>query len=167
MNDGLYQTQGQGKTGRIIELQKDEHPFFSPDHSMALISTFKQQTLVNLNTGQSTIIWPKAGYNLCQFGWFNRKPLTLITVLLPEGSDPGYSCEHGSPVLMTLDGKLTIFDPTGSGLSGPDVSANEQAIAYDLGGKPWIYDWQNGARIFDAAAFGFPAIGEVSFTDPS
>ena len=164
---GLFVTEGLGKSRKLFELSEGEFATFSPDNSYVLLFGAFNQYLINLKTGEKTTIWPRGGYNLCPFSWVNRTPLVLISVLLPEGSDPGYSCNMGSPVLLSLEGKITVFDKDEWGLSAPDVSWNGQTIAYDLGGKPWLYDWQDGSKPFDITSFGFPRKEKVFFSDPS
>lgn len=163
---GLYLTEGLGNTQVLFEHDAN-YISLAPDGSAVLLYTDANQVLVNLATGQQTVVWPQADYNLCYFTWVNRQPLVLYTTLLPGDSDPGYSCERGSPVLLTLSGKLTVLDETGSGFSAPAVARDGQTLAYDLQGVPWLYTWQGGARQFDVAAFGFPDLGSVVFMDPS
>jgi hypothetical protein len=169
--NGLYITEGLDKAKLLFALNDPEFSYFSPEVSpdglYVLLSTFAKQSIINFKTGDEVFIWPKAGYNLCPFSWINRKPLFLFTVLLPEGSDPGYSCSHGSPVLLSIDDKIIVFDKKGLGWSSPDVSSDGKVIAYDLGGKPIIFDWQSGSQPFNSASYGFPYSDKVAFTDPS
>jgi hypothetical protein len=166
---GLYMTEDLGKATLLFEHSEYDWVTFSPDRLWALAYDFSRpvQLLINLENGENAIIWPREEHNLCPFSWVKKpQPLTLISVLLPGDSDPGYSCNRGSPVLLSLSGEMTVFDESGSGYSAPDVSADGEWIAYDLGGIPWLFNWQDGVKPFDAVSFGFPIKEKVAFSDP-
>jgi len=167
-DQGLFVTEASGNTKLLFEHRQHEYAYFSPDGSVVLFYDHESQQIIDLETGIQTLIWPSENYNLCPFSWVNRpSPFTLISVVLPEDTDPGYSCNRGSPVLLTVPGEMTIIDPEGTGYSAPDALPDGQIIAYDLQGTPWLYDWQTGAKQFDVFSFGFPALGKVAFSDPT
>jgi hypothetical protein len=165
-DNGLYITDGSGGSQLLLELIPGEYVMLSPDYSHALVIRMEEY-LVDLKTGTKTLVWPLEGYNLCPFSWRYELPLAMISTLLPEGADPGYSCNLGSPVLMSLDGELTILEAEEFGWSRYRSSHNGQSIAYDIDGVPWIYDDENGPKKFIVTNYGFPNVENAYFSDPS
>ena len=170
---GLFLTDGYGKSRKLISLGKGDSAQISPDGAYALVIvkstsvSWLNQYLVNLETGDWQSLLPLEGYNLTPFRWINRRPLTMIASLFPEGFDLGYTSNVGTPVLRTLDGDLTMLDPVGSGLSGAAASPDGGTVAYDLDGVPWLYDWEHGAHALDPTRFGLLEEGNWIFADPS
>lgn len=126
------------------------------------------QYVVDISTGNKIQIYPRDNLSICLFTWVPGHPDYLYTVLLPEGADPGYSCQRGSPVLQPIDGSdLLILDPDLSGWSGPSISPNGELIAFNKEGQPWIYEWGKTPRIFDTESYGIPQSDAVEFSAPS
>ena len=126
------------------------------------------QAIFNLQEHSRVQIWPREGLNLCPFSWAAGQPAVLISVLLPEGADPGYSCNRGSPVLLfAATQELILLDDTTSGLSGPAVSPDGQVIAYDVGGVPWLYRFDEAASRLDLSQFDVDSLQTAQFADPA
>ena len=141
---------------------------FSPNQRYSLLFTNFDQVLYEPMSGSRVQIWPRQELNLCPFSWVGGQEALLISVLLPEGEDPEYSCNRGSPVLLdAASQELTILDDTGSGLSGPAVSPDGQMIAYDIAGVPWLYPLYQVTARLDLNQFGVDSLQSAQLADPT
>ena len=170
---GLFVTELTGKSRLLLELSEHEWAYLSPNKTHALVFDYSFvntnvpiQSTVDLHTGQWTPLYPQVGHNLCPFYWLNNQ--FLVTTLLPDEADPGYSCARGTPAYIRQDGTgLTIVDQSGFGYGSPAASPTGQSIAYDIEGEPRLYEWGKQNIRFDVTAYDFPIMSEAIFTDPS
>ena len=171
-DEGVYRTRADGSSELLAA--QDGTTWFtnpSPDGRYLLRGNmydppFEDQ--IDLQTGQITRIWPRDEYEpsqLSDFWWDGREPPGLVGVMAGPNFSIGYSWAGSLPVLLSVDNQLTVLHPDQNGTGIPDFGP--QAIAYDLDGVPWIYDWQRGAYPLDPADFGFPEMEQVWFSDPS
>ena len=168
-DEGQFVTQAEGPPKLIFKAQvSTTWENFSPDQNYILEFAAFDQVLVNLQDNSQVHIWPREDLNLCPFNWAPGQPAVLISVLLPQGDDPGFSCNRGSPVLLSAASlELTILDESGSGLSGPSVSPDGQTLAYDIDGIPWLFRFTEPPTKLDLNRFGVNRLQAAKFADPS
>jgi hypothetical protein len=168
-DEGHFITQSDGPP-RLIYQPEESGVWsnLSADGRFILVINPYDQVLVDLQMGSQTQIWPRDGLNLCPFHWVGGQTGLLITVLLPPGADPVYSCNLGSPVLLSAASlELTILDERGSGLSAPVVSPDGKGFAYNLDGAPWIYSFDTGPAQLDLGQFGMDSLRSAQLADPA
>jgi hypothetical protein len=140
----------------------------SPDGRYRLVNTAESQAVSDLRIDKAVQVWPQAGMNLCRFEWAPGQPARLVSTLLPAGADPAFSCNLGSPVLLSPDGaQLEILDPSASGISGLSIAPDGQRFAYDVAGIPYIYTFGEGAEPLDLRAYQAKALVEAQLADPA
>jgi hypothetical protein len=167
-----------GETGpptKLITAHPDSRFRLSIDASRAFIYELdpshyipKKQVLLDLATQESMDIWPVPDGPSCPFRFLDETPLYLGLTLLPEGADPGYNCELGSPAFLPADGgPLLVLDPTRNSEGNWDVSPDGDKIAFDVDGAPWIYSFSDGPHRFFPESYGFRPFAVYRFFSPS
>lgn len=126
-----------------------------------------QQFLVDLTSGAEWIIAGSDNGNFCPFVFIPSTSNYMFSMLLPEGWDPGYSCEGGSPSVYDVMHDTTfILDESLSSLGRFAVSPNGKTVAYDEGGLPKLFSIQDGEINLEPFESGLAPAGHIQFFNP-
>jgi hypothetical protein len=168
---GTFVTQAGGEVLQLEQAAGEgagEAGELSPDGRYRLVNTAEAQAVSDLRIGKAVQVWPREGLNLCRFEWSPGQPAWLVSTLLPAGADPAFSCNLGSPALLSPDGaQLEILDASASGISGLSFDPDGQRFAYDTVGIPYIYTFGEGAVPLDLAAYQVEALAGAQLADPA
>jgi len=171
----LWQIQEERKPHLIYQFSKGNKVYLSPDNTHLFYYDYSSsnqynltQYIVDLSTLSKTLIFPLDNLNICRFTWMPGQSDFVWTVLLPDGADPGYSCERGSPVFLSIDGSnLNVLDDEGFGSSSPSVSPNGKFAAFEKRGEPWLYEWGKSALPFDTNLYNLEQSDNTYFLSPT
>lgn len=171
----LWQVETTGESHLVYQYSNGNTAFISPNNTHILFLEYASsnqtqvtQYILDLATLQKTLIYPQDNLNICLFTWMPGRSDIIYTVLLPDEADPGYSCERGSPVFLSVDGSnLIVLDEEGSGWSSPSVSPNGRYVAFDKNGQPWLYELGKSALLFDINHYDVAQLDKTYYSSPS
>jgi len=167
-----------GDSGSALELfsgPADSRYSLSPDGTRLLLTEWESgeffptsQSLVDLASGQSRLVWPVPDGPSCPFHFLDENSQYIALTVRPDATDPGYNCWPGSPAFLPVSGgPLIVLDPTRASQGYWNVSPDGRQVAFDQDGAPRIFSFSVGSTDFSPASYGFASTPGLRFFSPS
>lgn len=161
----VYNLEGQlwqvGDDWQPVMLSAEGGDVISADGQRALRIVEGNVWLIALPGGQRFNLTGHSGrFHCCPQFWPTR-PETIVFGSWPSADEVGPSTGHLSSVNVDLSEYRVLDEEHLSNANfapGPDG----QTIAYDQAGTSWLYDWEDGPRELDPAAFGLNDIIRIA-----
>lgn len=171
----LWRVSSAGTPALYLAAREDSSIQLSEDRTHSLVlepdtggHSPSTEYLVDVVSGDRHQVWPLPDGESCPFTFVEENPTYLATTLLPEGRDPGYDCDRGSPAFLPVaGGSLLVLDPARSSQGSWAISPDGRQVAFDKAGQPWTYSFRDGPSPLSPAHFGFPVADGDRFFSPS
>jgi hypothetical protein len=180
-DDGLWRVDSNGKSELLLGITNDSSIALSPDGTRILYGTdadpsdnysvadhqSNKYSVIDLTTKSEIQLTPISKYAVCDTAWWAARPSTVLAMVQPVSEVGGIICK-GIPALFSLNSKtFNALAAEPSEYYPFAASPDGGMLAFDQGGVPWLYHEGIGARMFDAAQYGFPKLTEAFFSNPA
>jgi hypothetical protein len=120
-----------------------------------------------IQSGKEVDLIPPQGSLYCDVYWLGSSDDLLIADVMPQALSGGIACST-YPAILGVNGrihKILGSEPTFNNII--DSSPTGDAIAFNQGKNPWIFQWGEEAREFQIEIFGFPDLSDRYLSHPS
>ena len=167
--DKLWHVNADGQSVQVFAYpaanQYTAWPAISPDGDRVLYTEENDIWLTDSATGERrNLTQTPDRIECCAQWWPGQSDAILFSSWTVENVGPS----GGYPTVVQLDGsEYKVLDETQSAYALPAPSPDDETVAYDRVGQPWLYKTGTGPEPFDLTLFGLTSDSDVSVVSPA
>ncbi len=167
--DGLWHVNADGQPAQIFEyLDTNQYiawPAVSSDGARVLYTEENDIWLADIATGERRNLTQTPDRVECCAQWW---PGQSDAILFNSWTEESVGPNNGFPTVVHLDGNgYKVLDENQGAYGLPAPSPDDETVAYDQAGQPWLYRPGTGPEPFDLTLYGLSSQPQVRVVSPA